>query len=215
MRRTLTGLLIAGLLGSAAAVAADSKGGSSQFYRWIDEDGNVHYGDRVPAEYSGRQREIINDHGVTMDTLEAEPSEEERQRWETIKAEEAAQQRAEEEAEYRDQVLLRSYTSVNEIEALRDRRVDMMDAQIKVTEIYLDSLREKLTRLEKEASRYSPYSDDPKAEPLDEELALEISSILESIMAYEDNLAEATLEQGQLMARFNADIDRYKELRGE
>ena len=130
-------------------------------------------------------------------------------------AEEAEQKAAEASAEHRDKVLLRSYTSADEIEAVRDRRVDMMSAQIRVTEIYLDNLKEKLGRLEKEASRFSPYSDDPNAPPLDKKLAKEISTTLDSIMAYEDSLQETQLEQGELMARFDADIDRYKELRGE
>ena len=212
MRRILTGLVSTGLLIAAGAAIAGSGDGSTQYYRWVDENGTVHFGDSVPAEHADRRREVINQQGVTVETLAAEPTEEERLRQQQARSEELAREQSAKDQERRDQVLLKSYTSANEIEALRDRRVDMMNAQIRVTEIYLDNLREKLKRLEKEASRFSPYSDDPKAEPLDEKLALEISTILESIMAYEDNLQEAMTEQGQLMARFNEDISRYREL---
>ena len=42
--------LCAALCGAAHA---DSKGkGPEKLYKWVDENGIVHYGDRVPAEYS-------------------------------------------------------------------------------------------------------------------------------------------------------------------
>lgn len=215
MRQTLTGLISAGLLLSAGAAIAGSKDSTTQYYRWVDENGTVHFGDSVPAEYADRQRQVLNEQGVTIGTMAGQPSEQERLQQEAARADELAREQATKDQARRDQVLLKSYTSADEIVALRDRRVDMMNAQIRVTEIYLGNLREKLSRLEEEASKFSPYNDNPNAKPLDEKLALEISTILESIMAYEDNLQEATVEQGQLMARFDEEISRYRELMDE
>ena len=79
--------------------------------------------------------------------------------------------------------------------------------------IYLDNLRNKLLKLEKEAQRFSPYSTDPNARPIDEKLARELSDTLDSIMLYEQNLARSRREQQQLMAKFESDINRFKELR--
>ena len=39
-------------------------------YKWVDADGNVYYGDSVPAEFSERPKEVLNDHGVTVRNIE-------------------------------------------------------------------------------------------------------------------------------------------------
>ena len=114
----------------------------------------------------------------------------------------------------RDTVLLSTYLTVAEIEALRDRRIDLLDGQIRVTEIYLRNLREKLTKLQKEAERYRPYSSEPGARPMPENLALELSDTLDSIILYEKTLTDTRGQQDELVIKFAADIDRFKELKG-
>jgi ABC-type oligopeptide transport system substrate-binding subunit len=59
-------LVIVALLAAAAATAADkpSRSGSKsrgegQTYKWIDEKGEVQYGDAVPAEYAQTERVIL------------------------------------------------------------------------------------------------------------------------------------------------------------
>ena len=48
-------------------------------YRWIDVDGQVHYGDSVPVEYSDLPKEVLNDHGVTVDNVQGKKTDEERE----------------------------------------------------------------------------------------------------------------------------------------
>ena len=73
-------LLALGLAGGALAQEA-------RVYKWVDEDGITHYGDSIPAEYAELPKEVINDHGVSVERLagkktkaelEAERREEER-----------------------------------------------------------------------------------------------------------------------------------------
>jgi hypothetical protein len=120
---------------------------------------------------------------------------------------------ATEDAMRRDKMLISTYLSVEEIEALRDRRAELLLAQIRITELYVDNLRTKLIKLEKEAQRFSPYNTAKDARPIDEKLARELGDTLDSIMLYEDNLYKSKSEQNQLMARFNNDIERFKVLK--
>jgi hypothetical protein len=83
---------------------------------------------------------------------------------------------------------------------------------MRVIQIYLDNLREKLLKLERESQRFSPYSKDPNARPIDEKLARELSDTLDSIMLYEKNMAKTRKEKFDLNAKFAADIDRFNEL---
>ena len=61
-------ILAIGLLTiSVSAVAQQNDG---RIYSWVDEDGVTHYDDSIPAEYSELDRQIVNEHGVTLRELE-------------------------------------------------------------------------------------------------------------------------------------------------
>lgn len=206
---------------SAPAADAQSKGkqrssssGTSGMvmYRWIDDDGVTRMGHFLPADQAGKAHEVLNARGLVVRSVPADPSLTDPATREAAAAEQrAADQRAAEIAR-RDAMLLNAYLTVEDIEALRDRRLDMMDSQIQVTENYLQELRERLARLEREAQRYQPYNEDPAAPPIDEKLATELSDTLSSIMLYEQNLAEARERQQELAHEFASDIVRFREL---
>ncbi len=198
------------LLGSTAAAAA----GKEKLYSWVDENGVVYYGDHVPPEYSKTERKVINDRGITVETLPAEKTEEQLAETRRLEALAEAEQRQQKAAEERDAVLLSTYLSVEEIEALRNRRKELLDGQIRVTEIYLQNLREKLQKLQADASRFQPYNTDPNAPPIHDWLAKELSNTLNSILVYEKTLDDTRVQQSEIVAKFDKDIDRFKYLKG-
>ncbi|MDH5254496.1 MAG: DUF4124 domain-containing protein [Gammaproteobacteria bacterium] len=183
---------------------------SGQVYRWVDDQGVVHFGDAVPAEYAPIDRQVLNQYGITVRTEQGALTEEE------IEAERkaAAEKKAALAAARRDEVLLSTYLSVEEIEALRNRRMELIAGQISVTNNYLQSLRERLKQLQAEASAYKPYSKDPDAEPIDRRLADELADTADSIALYEKTLEDTRTRQGRVVMAFDADIARFKELTG-
>jgi len=188
---------------------------AEKVYKWVDEDGVTHYGDRVPAQYSDQGHSILNKHGVQVGEVEGALTDEELAAKKLADAEAARLAKEREAAKLRDRVLLTTYLSVEEIEALRDRRIELVQAQIHVTEIYLDNLRRKLGKLEKESQKYSPYNTNPKAKPIDEKLARELADTIDSIMLYEETLKGSQAEQTRLQNKFSSDISRFKELKVE
>jgi len=50
---------------------------NKRVYRWVDEDGVVHFGDSVPAEYADIERQVVNEHGVTVEVLRGKMTAEE------------------------------------------------------------------------------------------------------------------------------------------
>jgi hypothetical protein len=185
---------------------------SLKAYRWVDAEGTMHYGDRVPPQYASNEMAILNEQGVEVARVDGKKTAEQLEQEARERAIRAEQIKKRDEALLRDRVLLSTYLSVDEIEALRDRRIELVEGQMRVIQIYLDNLREKLLKLERESQRFSPYSKDPNARPIDEKLARELSDTLDSIMLYEKNMANTRNEQNELIAKFASDIDRFREL---
>ena len=179
-------------------------------YKWVDKDGVTHYGDSIPAEYSDLPKEVINDQGVVVNHLEG------RKTAEQIAAEEKARElEVQRELQRRaDQALLATYLSVDEIVMHRDRRIELFQAQSRVTELYLRNLERRLTKLKRDASRFRPYSDDPDAPLIDDVLVADIKETQETISRHQQNLLKFQQDEQQMIARFEGDINRFKALKG-
>lgn len=189
------------------ATAGDQQ---QKLYRWVDAEGIVHYGDSIPAEYAEIERQVVNDHGITVDVMaakktEAEIAEDKRQEDLRIQAELQRRQ---------DQALLATYLTVDEILMHRDRRVELFQAQTRVTELYLKNLERRMTSLTEEAAQYRPYSDDPDAEMIDPDLAADMQTTRETIARHQQNLQRFEEDQNNIVARFDGDIVRFKKLKG-
>ena len=187
------------------AAAQDTK-----VFRWVDENGTVHYGDSIPAEYAELPKEVLNDHGVTVENLEGKKTEEQ------LEAERiATEKRVAVELQHRaDQALLATYLSVEEILMHRDRRVELFQAQSRVTELYLNNLGRRLEAIREEASNYKPYSESPDAPMIPKELAKELKQTKETIERHERNLKKFQTDEKSIIARFAGDISRFKKLKG-
>ena len=203
----LTSITLLSLLLFAGLATAQQ---GQRLYRWVDGEGLVHYGDSIPAEYSEIERQVINDHGITIEVMHAKKTAEEIA--EDLKLEQLARDR---ELQRRaDQALLATYLSVDEIVLHRDRRVELFQAQSRVTELYLRNLQRRMDSLRTEASGFRPYSEDPDAPMIDPDLADDMTTTKNTISRHEQNLQRFRTDEQNIVARFDGDINRFKTLKG-
>lgn len=196
-------------LAAAAALAANPSTPDSgrRFYQWVDDQGVTHYGDRIPPEYASQEHRVINSQGVELEHTYAQKTPD--QMAEDDKKKVDAAERAN-----RDRNLLSSYASVQEIEHLRDQRLALVSDQIKVTGQFLDTLNKKMTGLRATSTRFKPYSLDPKAPPMTDQLAEDLVRVGSDIIVQEQNLREKRSEEAAMSRQFETDIARFKELKG-
>jgi hypothetical protein len=202
----LTALLAGTLLTGAAvlAIAGPSNGGSVS-YRWVDENGVVHYGDRVPPQYSQKETSVINSQGVEVERREAPKS--------GAEAEEAARkQKVELQQKQHDAFLLTTYTSVKDIEQLRDERLEQLKTQRRAAEQYVASLHDRLLVLQARVMHFKPYNADAGAHRMPDDLAEDLEHALNEMRVQRNALALKDQEEAATRAQFQSDIDRYRQL---
>jgi len=203
-------LLLVSLALAAAADAAPTQHSSSPqkggiAYRWVDEQGVVHYGDNIPPQYSSQDRTILNSQGVEVGHLDKAKTPEE----------ELAATRAREalmKQKQHDAFLVSTYTSVKDIEALRDARLDQLKSQRAAAEQYVESLRARLATLKARALTYRPYSDRKDAWRMPDDLAENLVRTVNELHVQSGALASKGAEETALRTQFQADIERYREL---
>lgn len=182
-------------------------------YTWTDKDGVQHFGDSVPAEYAEQDKTVLNSRGVPIATIEGHRTPEQ---IEAAARRKAAEEKAKQDAvlaRQRDQNLLATYLTVEEIESLRDRRVDILEAQARVTIQYLEGLRAKLGGLEKQALNFKPYNAAEDAPAMPEHLAEDLVRTVNDVRSQERNLETKRAETQKLREQFGRDIARFKELK--
>jgi hypothetical protein len=202
------------LLVAAFVLPSNGSAQGQRLYKWTDRNGVVHYGDKIPPEYADLDRNVLNDQGVRVGFEEGEVTEAERAVIEQREAALEAERHAKVEIARRDRMLLETYLTVADIEDLRDRRLELLESQIKVTELYLGNLRKRLVGLQTEAERFKPYTTRADAPQIPEDLALDISRTTASILLYEQTLARTRSDQEALRTSFDNDISRFREIKG-
>lgn len=119
-------------------------------YRWVDENGKVHYSDSVPPEKSQRGHAELNEHGLQVDQVSAAKSEEvvAEENW-LAELEEQLVVKSKQQAR-KDAMLLNSYPTLEQFDSLSAERFSVLSDERKQLELLRGKLLEEFERLEKQ-----------------------------------------------------------------
>jgi hypothetical protein len=211
IRIVTTTIVVLATLYSDLSAAQNRPASREAFFRCKDRNGHIQYGDSMPEECIGQDTEVLNAKGMPVRLIEGEATRQKRLQRE---AEEAKVRKEKERRALRDRTLIDTFLTVEDIERLRDQRLEQLTAQYQVTEQNIANLRERQGRLQGQVARFKPYSDKPNAPPLPENLAAEMVNTVNGIRVYEESLSANRKERAELTEQFDSDIKRFKELKG-
>lgn len=216
MKRIATGLLIV-LAGpvttcvTTSVLAAAAGGNREAYFRCRDAKGQTYFGDSMPMQCQNLDTEVLSANGNVLRTIDGATSRAEK---EQRKSAEEAARKAKQDAAMRDRMLVEAYLSVQEIENLRDQRVALLEAQIRLDEQNLSALKNREERLLRQVQRFRPYSDKPNAGSIPDHVAEEMVSVVKSGAITEERISAKQTEKQEVVAKFSSDINRFKELKG-
>ena len=118
-------------------------------YRWVDEYGDVHYGDKVPPQYLKKEHEELNEQGTLVKKHDRAMTAEERAEKKRREAEQARLEQQKREQALRDRVLTDTYTTERDLVAARDARLDAVDSQLQLSKDIIESSKIKVDQTQK------------------------------------------------------------------
>ena len=194
------------MLGLAVAgTAAAANNNAPVAYKWVDEKGVTHYGDSVPPQYAERGVELLNKQGVAVGHTDAAKTPEEL-------AAEARIHEASLKQQQHDNFLVATYTSVKDIETLRDVRLQQLNGQLTAAEAYVENLHSRLVALQDRAKHFRPYSSQANARRMPDDLAEDLVHTLNEMHTQNNALSAKNQEVAGVKEQFETDIERYREL---
>jgi hypothetical protein len=204
----LPDLLLAVLL---CAVSSTSLAGA--LYKWVDENGNVRYSDRLPPDQNKKKHQQLSSQGMVLSTRDAAKSPEEMAIEAESKRKIEEQQREEirikTEQHKQDRVLLLTFSSEEEIERARDNRMQVMDSVIGLIESSIESTQDKLDYLLNRAQQ--AYIS--KGKEIPGGLAQKIEHIERKIESRDAQLQLKQTNKEKVRRKYEVDLDRFRVLR--
>lgn len=180
--------------------------------KWIDEEGQVHYGDRIPIEYLRGEHSVINEQGIEVRKNQAMKTEAELKREaEILKRKQSEERKRQIEARkqaLRDRVLTDTFTSENDLIIARDARVEAVDSQISLTETLVSHDKQRLSDVQ---SRIKSIEASGREAPAN--LHKEVKSLTRQLENNNKFIEERKIERQRIIDSFDADIKRFRELK--
>ncbi|MCW8933096.1 MAG: DUF4124 domain-containing protein [Gammaproteobacteria bacterium] len=182
--------------------------------KWVDEKGQVHYGDRVPSEYLAKEHSQLNEQGVILRTSKALKTEEELSAEESNRKIKAAEDKkrlikARKQA-LRDRVLLDTFTRESDLSLARDARIEAIDSQISLAETLIKNDEKKLAGVK---GRIDKIEKSGRVAP--ENLHKEVLSVGRQIQNNYAFIEDKTNERNEILETFKQDISRFRQLKKE
>jgi len=185
---------------------------AGKMYRWTDDNGDVHYGSAIPSEYLQQQHKQLNEHGVTTKVYqrtktpqEAAREEAESRRRQKMRAEE---QRRIAEQQRLDQILLQTYSSLDDMELARDGKITAIEAVIRITKSNIAGMRSEMARATSEAA-----AAERSGQTVPPRLRKQIAAVQEQIEANLNFINEQRQEQDRVREHFAQEMVHYSRLR--
>lgn len=174
--------------------------GATELYRYTDDQGVTVLGRQgVPPEFIGKGYEVLNDQGRVIKVVPPAPNAEEMQRLLADKA------RASSDAQ-----LLRLYSTPEDIERARDRKLAELDGLIGVARSNLQSARLQQDNLQSQAAEH-----ERAGREVPEHLLAQIDNQKDEQLRQYKDIARYQEARKQAQASFAADRQRLTELLGK
>lgn len=179
-------------------------------YKWIDENGEVRYSDRMPANQVKREHQTLNSQGIVITTKSAAKTEEEIIAFKEAKKELQAKQEVErqnKEAQGRlDRVLLLTFSSETEMSRVKNDRIDVLDSVIRLIYKSIAATEDRLIRFQGLAEQQ--YISQEKEVPGG--LAQNIEESTRKLKNREKQLSLKLGEKFKIEAQYEVDIARFR-----
>ncbi len=189
------------------SLLAISPAQADRMFKWVDENGKIHYSDRVPPQHSNQERREYDERGRTVRVYKRAMTPEEKAEAARLAAIEEEKRKQAEKSAVHDRSLLATYSSEQDMLLARDGKLASIDALIQLTNSRIELTETRLREYAAEAAEF-----ERSGKPVPAVLQDQIKTARELITENRGFVQQKQVERESIASRFDADIARYREL---
>jgi len=182
---------------------------ADRLYKWVDDDGRVHYSDVIPPQRINKGHAVVDKEGVVVTTVDAV------KHGEALRKEKARQDREEQALErahqqaIHDRQLLDTYDTRDQLIDAQDERLAAIDGVLKINVAHIDRLKKQHAELMKRAAQQ-----ERDGKTVSASLREEIDGFAAQIDQQQAYVGAKTVERERTARQFTEDLARFDELKG-
>jgi len=181
---------------------------AGKLYRWVDENGNVHYSDKVPADQAQHARSQLDKRGLQIRQINAAKTPEELAKEAELKRLQAEKKRLIAEQRARDNVLLRTFRSDDDILMTRDGKLSSLDNSIQIIRTNIRRLKLRLADMQKRAANR-----ERGGKSVSKDMLRDIESTRKQLKDAYTRVIRREQDKQVITEQYAADLARFRALR--
>jgi len=204
--KTILSCFAAACLGLLLLMATNNA--SARLYKWIDENGNVSYSDKIPPQANQGSHSLLSDKGVTLKTREAQKTREEILRQQEIEQLRKQKEIVIRQQEASDKVLLKSFRTEEDLMLAREGKIRSVDNLINITRGNIKRFKDKLSQLQSKAAEQ-----EKTGEVVSEKFMQDMEAIKRQINTSYASIANREDDKNKIREAYAVDIKRFRVLK--
>jgi hypothetical protein len=181
---------------------------AGKLYKWVDDNGQTRYGDRIPPQYAKKSNKTLNKQGVVVESKAAAKTREQIAEEKRLAKRKAEQESKRQQQAHLDRILLDTFTNEDEMILTRDGKIQAIEAVIRVTNSRTEKIKQ---RLEKQQLRAANLERSGKA--VSPKLQQGIRESRRQIRYNSDYVSNRRKAQQAIRQKFELDIKRFRSLK--
>ncbi len=181
---------------------------AGKIYRWVDAEGNVHLSDRVPSEHVGNARSELSESGRELKRVQAAKTPEEIAREKELEKLRAEQQRLIEIQRAKDQVLLRTFRTEDDLLMARNGKLAAIDSNIHVIRGNIRRMKNRLAEMQQSAA-----ARERQGQPLSKNLLKDIENTRSQLRDSYTTIIQKEQEKEAIRNKASRDLARFRILK--
>jgi hypothetical protein len=179
-------------------------------YKWVDDEGRVHFGDRIPVQFQLKAHDEMNHRGIVLKHREAAKTPEQKAEARLLEKERKKIELAEKKRKQRDRVLLDTYTTERDLIVARDSRLEAVGSQVQLAETIISDSNKTIKSLEKQVVQIKASNREVPAD-----IYQRIDSEKQQVKVQSQVKQGHIKRRDEITAQFSGYVERFKVLKAE
>ncbi len=177
-------------------------------YRWVDENGVIHYTDRLPPSEVEKGHAELTEQGVRVRVVPPAPTLEEIRMEKELQHLRAQQARLIEQQKSADRALLRTFSSLDDLLMARDRKIAVIEAAIQIDR---GNIRRQQEWLQERRAEVTSIEQENK--PVPQQLTDGIRKSEDYMREFYATMVEREQQKEKIRQDFSRDLKRFRQLK--
>jgi len=190
---------------AVATLTVTSAFPAETLYRWTDDKGAVHYTDSIPPEHADEGRNKLDSRGFAVESIAPAKTQEEIAREAELERRRAEAERLLKEQQDADALLLKLYSSEEEIIMARDGKLAALDGLNEFARSNIQRLKVKLDKMQKEAA-----DAERSGETVSKRLLNQIEAVRQKIKTSFEMMISREQAKREVRAKYLGHLQRYR-----